>query len=200
MWLENRPGHHSRLRIDEYLPSYNSWCLLMNIISVSFYGSSHRKDDTYTIIVYNSPASAAYKHTLLHLVVSLFFFFSWDTVSLCSPSWSHRCTCFCFLSVYKGLYDHTQTYIQTLLVNIACMWMFGLHVCMYTPCTPRAQRSQFLVRMWRKRNTSPLLVGLQAGTTTLEISLSVPQKMGNRSTWGPSYTTPGHTPRRCSNI
>jgi hypothetical protein len=24
-----------------------------------------------------------------------------------------------------------------------------------------------LVRMWRKRNTSPLLVGLQAGTTTL---------------------------------
>ena len=38
---------------------------------MSFYGSSHRKDDTYTIIVYNSPASAAYKHTLLHLVVSL---------------------------------------------------------------------------------------------------------------------------------
>jgi hypothetical protein len=33
-----------------------------------------------------------------------------------------------------------------------------------------------LVRMWRKRNTPPLLVGLQAGTTTLEISLAVPQK------------------------
>jgi hypothetical protein len=30
-----------------------------------------------------------------------------------------------------------------------------------------------LARMWRKRNTSPLLVGLQAGTTTLEISLVV---------------------------
>ena len=28
-----------------------------------------------------------------------------------------------------------------------------------------------LVRMWRKRNTTPLLVGLQAGSTTLEISL-----------------------------
>jgi hypothetical protein len=28
-----------------------------------------------------------------------------------------------------------------------------------------------LARMWRKRNTPPLLVGLQAGTTTLEISL-----------------------------
>ena len=32
-----------------------------------------------------------------------------------------------------------------------------------------------LVRMWRK-NTPPLLVGLQTGTITLEISLAVPQK------------------------
>ena len=30
--------------------------------------------------------------------------------------------------------------------------------------------------MWRKRNTPPLLVGLHAGTTTLEISLAIPQK------------------------
>ena len=34
-----------------------------------------------------------------------------------------------------------------------------------------------LARMWRKRNTPPLLVGLQAGTTTLEISLVDPQKL-----------------------
>ena len=34
-----------------------------------------------------------------------------------------------------------------------------------------------LARMWRKRNIPPLLVGLQAGTTTLEISLVVPQKL-----------------------
>jgi hypothetical protein len=34
------------------------------------------------------------------------------------------------------------------------------------------------MRMWRKRNTSPLLVELQVGTTTLEISLAVPQKIG----------------------
>jgi hypothetical protein len=33
---------------------------------------------------------------------------------------------------------------------------------------------QMLARMWRKMNTSPLLVGLQAGTTTLEIILVVP--------------------------
>jgi hypothetical protein len=35
-----------------------------------------------------------------------------------------------------------------------------------------------LERMWRKTNTPPLLVGLQAGTTTLEINLAVPQKTG----------------------
>ena len=33
-----------------------------------------------------------------------------------------------------------------------------------------------LERIGRKRNSPPLLVGLQAGTTTLEISLAVPQK------------------------
>jgi hypothetical protein len=34
-----------------------------------------------------------------------------------------------------------------------------------------------LVRMWRKRSTLPLLVGLQAGTITLKIRLMVPQKI-----------------------
>jgi hypothetical protein len=36
------------------------------------------------------------------------------------------------------------------------------------------------IRCWqgcRERNTPPLLVGLQAGSTTLEISLAVPQKL-----------------------
>jgi hypothetical protein len=37
-----------------------------------------------------------------------------------------------------------------------------------------------LVRMWRKRNTPPLLVGLQACKTTLDISLAVPQNIGHR--------------------
>jgi hypothetical protein len=36
--------------------------------------------------------------------------------------------------------------------------------------------------MWRKRNIPPLLVGLQVGTNTLEISLVIPQKIGHRST------------------
>jgi hypothetical protein len=36
-------------------------------------------------------------------------------------------------------------------------------------------------RMWRKRNTPPLLVILQTGTTILEINLQVSQNTGNRS-------------------
>ena len=52
-----------------------------------------------------------------------------------------------------------------------------------------------LVRMWRKRNTPPLLVGLQACTTTLEISLAVPQKIGHGTTGGSRNTSPGHISR-----
>jgi hypothetical protein len=54
-----------------------------------------------------------------------------------------------------------------------------------------------LVRMWRKRNTPSLLVGLQTGTITLAINLVVPQKIGNNSSSRPSYTVPGHIPKGC---
>jgi hypothetical protein len=41
-------------------------------------------------------------------------------------------------------------------------------------------------RFWQgcgeRKNTSPLLVGLKAGTTTLEISMVVPQKIGHSTT------------------
>jgi hypothetical protein len=49
--------------------------------------------------------------------------------------------------------------------------------------------------MWRKRDTPTLLVGLKAGTTTLEISLVVPQKIGHGTTRRSSNTSPGHIPR-----
>jgi hypothetical protein len=52
----------------------------------------------------------------------------------------------------------------------------------------------------QRQNTPPLLVGLKAGTTTLEISLAVPQKIGHSIIRGPSNTTPEHIPRRCSNM
>jgi hypothetical protein len=51
-----------------------------------------------------------------------------------------------------------------------------------------------LVRMWRKRNTPPLLVGLQACTTTLEISLVVPQNIGHSTTRISRNFSPGLYP------
>ena len=41
---------------------------------------------------------------------------------------------------------------------------------------------------------------MQSCTTTLDINLAVSQKIGNSSTWRPSYTAPGHIPKSCSNI
>jgi hypothetical protein len=51
-----------------------------------------------------------------------------------------------------------------------------------------------LASMWTKRSTPPFLVGLQAGTNTLEISLAVPQKIGHSTTGKSSNTTPGIYP------
>jgi hypothetical protein len=50
-------------------------------------------------------------------------------------------------------------------------------------------------RVCGERVTPPLLVELQAGITILQIILAVPQNIK-----GPSYTTPGHMPRICSNM
>jgi len=55
-----------------------------------------------------------------------------------------------------------------------------------------------LVRMWRKRNTPPLLVGWQAGTTTLENSLAVPQKIGQVLSEDPALPLPGKHPKDVS--
>jgi hypothetical protein len=56
-----------------------------------------------------------------------------------------------------------------------------------------------LDRLWRKRNTPPLLVGQQAGKTTLEIKLVVPEKIGNSFTLRPSYNSTGHISKNYSN-
>ena len=49
--------------------------------------------------------------------------------------------------------------------------------------------AKMLARMWRKRDTPQLLLGLEAVTTTLEISLAVLQKIGHSSTRRSSNTT-----------
>jgi hypothetical protein len=58
---------------------------------------------------------------------------------------------------------------------------------------PIARASTFI------KVTPPLLVGLQACTTTLEISQAVPQKIGHSTTGGSLNTSPGHISRRCPN-
>ena len=45
-------------------------------------------------------------------------------------------------------------------------------------------------------NTSTLLVGMQAGTATLENSMEVPQKVENTAILGPSNCTTGYLPQR----
>ena len=57
-----------------------------------------------------------------------------------------------------------------------------------------------LAKMWRKRNTLPLLVRLQTCTTTLEVHLMVSQKIRNSFIWRPRNTAPGHVPKRCCTI
>ena len=46
-----------------------------------------------------------------------------------------------------------------------------------------------LARMWRKRISFVLLVGIQAGAATLENSREVPQKIENKTTLRPSNCT-----------
>jgi len=52
-----------------------------------------------------------------------------------------------------------------------------------------------LTRMWRKRNTSALLVGLQTGTTSLKIRLKFPQKIGHNMIEDPAIPLLGIYPK-----
>ena len=54
--------------------------------------------------------------------------------------------------------------------------------------------------MWSRGNTHPLLVRMQTCAAPLEISVAVSQKIWNQPTSGPSNTTLGHIPKRCSII
>ena len=50
-----------------------------------------------------------------------------------------------------------------------------------------------LERVWRKGNPLTLLVGMQTSTATMENSVEIPSKTGNRTAIWPSNPTPGHT-------
>jgi len=57
-----------------------------------------------------------------------------------------------------------------------------------------------LIKMSRKRNDPSSLVVLQTGSSILEMSLEIPQKIGNYTTLGPRYTYPGHITKGCYNM
>ena len=50
-----------------------------------------------------------------------------------------------------------------------------------------------LERVWRKGNPLTLLVGMQTSTATVENSVEIPEKTGNRTAIWPSNSTPGYT-------
>ena len=50
-----------------------------------------------------------------------------------------------------------------------------------------------LERVWRKGNPLTLLVGMQTSTATMENSVEIPEKTGNRTALWPSNPTAGHT-------
>ena len=49
-----------------------------------------------------------------------------------------------------------------------------------------------LARMWRKRNSHALLVGMQIRAATMENSMEIPQKIKNRTTIWSRNPTPGY--------
>ena len=44
-----------------------------------------------------------------------------------------------------------------------------------------------LARMWRKGNPLALVVGMQTGAATVESSMEIPQKIKNRTIFGPAF-------------
>ena len=55
-----------------------------------------------------------------------------------------------------------------------------------------------LERLWGKGNTSALLVGMQAGTAPLDVSVVISQKIRKQPSSRPSNTTFGYIPKEYS--
>ena len=48
-------------------------------------------------------------------------------------------------------------------------------------CDPKVYKQKMLERVWRKGNLLTLLVGMQTSTATMENSVEIPLKTGNRT-------------------
>ena len=59
-------------------------------------------------------------------------------------------------------------------------------------CYPKVYK-QMLERVWRKGNPLTLLVGMQSSSATMENSVEIPLKTGNRTVIQPQNPTAGQT-------
>lgn len=55
------------------------------------------------------------------------------------------------------------------------------HLTIITMANIKNQVTAHVLRMWKKRNIPRLLIGMETGTTTLEINLAITKKFGNNS-------------------
>ena len=55
-------------------------------------------------------------------------------------------------------------------------------------------------KLWRKENTSALLVGMQAGTALFDVSVVISQKIRKESSPRPSNTSFGYISKGCSTV
>lgn len=91
----------------------------------------------------------------------------------------------------------TYLYIYLLTCLFVCFFWERASVLPGCPGTHSAEKKviQMLVTMWSRGTPHVLLVGVQIGTTTVEISVAVPHKTRNRSAIWPNSTTPGYPPK-----
>ena len=59
----------------------------------------------------------------------------------------------------------------------------------------KVYKQEMLEKVWRKGNPLILLMGMQTSTATMDNSVEIPLKTGNRTTIRPSNPTAEHTHR-----
>ena len=73
------------------------------------------------------------------------------------------------------------------------------HLTLVGNLKSKTQETIALARMWRKRNTLVLLVGMQTGAATVKNSMEDPQKIKNRTTLQSSNHTSRYLPPKYKN-